>query len=276
MVYMGSKEKHLKDLIPIIQKKIDDENFTVFIDCCAGGANLTDKINCENVYGIDLSPTLISLHQQAQKDFSLIPEDGSREMWDENYSCYKKLVSILKTKKFSQFTEEDFKLIGKEKDKFYEIGAIEWYASFSRGGFPRGYAKNTEKRNYYKEAYRNHQKQIENENYKKINFLCGDYEEKVNEIINSYPEGTKIMVYVDMPYKNTKPYSIAPKFDYFRMYEWIKNIAKTCPVFVSEQELTAEFDKYLIFEKETKRTCGRLEHTDATEKLWLVDRRDET
>lgn len=23
----------------------------------------------------------------------------------------------------------------------YEIGAIEWYASFSNGGFPRGYAK---------------------------------------------------------------------------------------------------------------------------------------
>jgi hypothetical protein len=36
-----------------------------------------------------------------------------------------------------------------------DIGAMEFFASFCNGGFPRGYAKNTTTRNYYQEAYRN-------------------------------------------------------------------------------------------------------------------------
>lgn len=30
-----------------------------------------------------------------------------------------------------------------------DIGAMEFFASFSAGGFPRGYAKNTATRNYF-------------------------------------------------------------------------------------------------------------------------------
>jgi hypothetical protein len=36
-----------------------------------------------------------------------------------------------------------------------DIGAIEFFASYSNGGFPRGYANNTSTRNYYKEAREN-------------------------------------------------------------------------------------------------------------------------
>ena len=275
MVYLGSKRKYVKDLVPIIQKKIEDENITVFIDCTCGGGNLTDKIDCKKVYGIDLSPTLIGLHKAAQEDFDKIPKEGSRELWDSNYSCYKKLISLLKVKKFSQLTKEDFDAIGKDKDKLYEIGAIEWYGSYSNGGFPRGFAKNTATRNYYNEAYRNHKAQSEEENYKKINFVCGDYEEEVTKILSNLEPEDKVLIYMDMPYKDTKTYSISPKFDYYRAYEWIKKTSKVVPIFVSEQELTPEFDKFLIFEKEAKRTNGRDNNFKATEKLWLVDRRDE-
>ena len=49
----------------------------------------------------------------------------------------------------------------------HEIGSIEWYSSYSRGGFAKGYAKNTATRNYYKEARKNHEKQSKNDIYKK-------------------------------------------------------------------------------------------------------------
>lgn len=158
MVFMGSKTKYKNDIPPIINKYIKDNNIEVFIDCCSGGANLTDKIICENVYAVDLSPSLIELHKQAQKDFSKIPTDGSREMWDNSYSAWKKMKKILDTKSYENFTNSDFNEIGLP---LYEIGCMEWYASFSNGGFPRGYAKNSITRNYYQEAWRNHKKQSE-------------------------------------------------------------------------------------------------------------------
>lgn len=87
MTYSGSKAKLKNDIPPIINKYIKDNNITTFIDCCCGGVNLADKIICENLYAIDLSPTLIGLHKQAQKDFSKISTEGSREEWDRCYSA---------------------------------------------------------------------------------------------------------------------------------------------------------------------------------------------
>ena len=51
-----------------------------------------------------------------------------------------------------------------------EIGAMEFFASYCNGGFPRGYAKNTATRNYYNEAYRNMEAQ--SKDLKGINFAC--------------------------------------------------------------------------------------------------------
>lgn len=53
MVYMGSKRKYAKDIVPIIQKYIDDNNIKEFYDVFCGGGNLVDKIKCENLYFID-------------------------------------------------------------------------------------------------------------------------------------------------------------------------------------------------------------------------------
>ena len=75
MTYMGSKRRYAKYLIPIINNYIKENHIKNFIDCFCGGANLADKVNCENIICNDLSPTLIALHQQAQKDFSQIPEE---------------------------------------------------------------------------------------------------------------------------------------------------------------------------------------------------------
>lgn len=235
-----------------------------------GGANLTDKIICENVYAIDLSPSLISLHEQAQRNFSKIPIDGNREMWDNSYSAWKRMKKILDIKSFVDFTDEDFNEIGMP---LYEIGCMEWYASFSCGGFPRGYAKNTAEKNFYQQTRRNHKKQSETENYQKIQFYCGDYQEIVTEYINNV-QNVNTVLYIDPPYKDTKPYAISKNFDYMRLYKWLNEISKIYPIFVSEQFLPKEFDKYKIWEKEVKRTAGTNNNYTAKEILWLIDRRN--
>jgi site-specific DNA-adenine methylase len=79
---MGSKDKYSQFIVPILQKAIDENNVNTYIECFVGGANIIDKIKCKNRIGYDRSDTLIALLNQAAKDFSQIPKDGTREMWD--------------------------------------------------------------------------------------------------------------------------------------------------------------------------------------------------
>lgn len=269
--FMCSKTKYKNDIPPIINKYIKDNNIKSFIDCTCGGANLTDKIICENVYGVDLSPSLIELHKQAQKDFSKILIDGNKEIWDNCYAAWKRMKQILDKKSYEDFTHDDFVYIGMP---LYEIGCMEWYASFSCGGFSKGYAKNSATRNYYQERWRNHKKQSEQENYKNINFFCNDYQCFVSKYMN-VAEDRKTLLYIDPPYKDTVQYAISKNFDYMRLYKWLNEISKIYPIFVSEQFLPKEFDKYKIWEKETKRTIGINNDFKAKEKLWLINRRNE-
>lgn len=80
MVYMGSKNKYCPFIVPIIQKAIDDNNIKEYIEFFVGGANVIDKIKCDSRIGYDRSKTLIALLDQASKDFSLIPENGNRDV----------------------------------------------------------------------------------------------------------------------------------------------------------------------------------------------------
>ena len=258
MVYMGSKRKYCKDIVPIIQKYIDEHKINVFIDVFCGGANLADKIKCEAVIANDLSPSLIALHQQAQFDKSIIPETGDRAWWDAAYAEWKKM----KKEMDKGVDINDIQL----SMPLWKIGAMEWYSSFANGGFPRGYAKPSCGRDYYNEAYRNHQKQADDENYKKISFIQGDFK----DILNKYPalREEKILFYCDSPYKGTKPYAINPKFNFEEYYNWLRETSKLYPIFISEQEMPEDFP--IIWEKEAKRTAGKDNNFKAVEKLYLI------
>lgn len=61
MFYMGSKARYANEIVPILQKAIDDNGARVYIECFVGGANIIDKIKCEKRYGFDRSDTLIAL-----------------------------------------------------------------------------------------------------------------------------------------------------------------------------------------------------------------------
>lgn len=266
MNYMGSKRKYKKQILPIINKYIKDNNITNFIDCFCGGANLLDEIICENLYGNDLSPSLIALHKQAQTDFSALPQSRTREDWDEAYSAYKRMKIILKDKSFLDFTKEDFDIINYD---IVKMGALEWYSSFSCGGFSRGYAKDSDGRCYYTERKSSHFKQTLLPNYKKINFTCGDYKNILNKSFTG-----KCLLYCDSPYYNATPYQIETNFNFTEYYNWLEQTSKIYPIFVSEQFLPEQFDKFLIWEKEANRTVGKTNDYKVIEKLWLIDNRE--
>ena len=71
MVYQGSKNRIAKYIIPIIQSYIDENNITVYIEPFCGGANVIDKIICQNKIASDYNEDLIALLKYVQKDNSL-------------------------------------------------------------------------------------------------------------------------------------------------------------------------------------------------------------
>lgn len=255
---MGSKSKIAQTLSGIINKYIKENNITEFYDIFCGGANLADKIICDNIYCSDLSPTLIALHQQAQINFSIIPEESSREWYDEAYTEYKKILKNLSNKK----TLEDYQAL--VSMPLWKIGAIEWYGTFSTRGFSGGFAKPSETRRDYITRRRNHYNQSQTDIYKKIKFSYADYQNL------EIPEN--VLIYADSPYKGTKPYQINPHFNHAKYYDWLREKAKTNPIFISEQEMPDDFP--IIWEKEVRRTNGSDNNYKATEKLYFIDKRE--
>ena len=239
MIYMGSKSKYAQYIVPILQKVINDKGINLYIEPFVGGANIIDKVKCEKRIGYDRSDTLIALLTQARDDFSKILADGSRELWDKGKEYVKDGVM-----------PDDMTLA--------EIGAMEFFASFSNGGFPRGYAKNAAGRNYFQEARANLEKQAPN--LKDILFYPSNYYELAN--ISS------AVIYCDPPYANTKHYGYAnqEKMDYTRFWNWVREMSKDNYVFVSEQVAPDDFE--VIWEMEAKRTCGKDNNFKATEKLF--------
>ena len=239
MVYMGSKTKYANAICPILQKVIKEKNIDTYIECFVGGAHIIDKIKCKNKIGYDRSETLIALLSQAAEDWSKVLKEGSRELWDKGKAYVKDGIM-----------PKDMSLA--------DIGAIEFFASFSTRGFPGGYAKNTPTKDYFKQRYRNMEKQAPQ--LKGITFKCQHYWEL--EPVQG------ALIYLDPPYANTKQYGYAnqAKMDYEHFWEWVREISKENYVFVSEQVAPPDFE--IVWETETRRTSGLDNNFKATEKLF--------
>lgn len=236
---MGSKARYAKYIVPILQETINKNNVTTYIEPFVGGANIIDKIKCKNRFGYDRSDTLIALLDQASKDWNKVLKENSREIWDKGKAYVKDGI-----------ISEDVSLA--------DIGAMEFFASFSAGGFKKGYAKNVPGRNYFDEAYRNMEKQAPQ--LKGIIFKCQNYWE-LEPVSNA-------VIYLDPPYENTMTYGYAnqSKMDYTKFWDWVRNIASNNYVFISEQKAPDDFE--VLWKKEIKRTLGIYNDCRATEKLF--------
>ena len=240
MKYMGSKSKIKKDILPILQKIIDDNNISTYIEPFVGGANIIDSIKCQNKIGGDKSETLIELLKHV-RDGGELPSEVSKEIYDE----------VRRNKNNDKY------------DKWF-VGAVGYLASYNGRYFDGGFAKTIITktgviRNYYDEAKRN----LENQSkyLQGIDFICGEYTQFSN-ISNS-------LIYCDPPYKDTKQYNTSKNFNHDMFWEWCRTMSKNNIVIISEEKAPKDF--ICIWEQNVKRTIDNNKRIDKIERMFVYE-----
>lgn len=234
MKYVGSKNRLAKDLVPIIQKYIDDNHTENYMENFVGGANIIDKINCKNHYGSDIHPYLIALLKQTQIDTSVFPKTIS---------------------------EEEYKMVRANPENYpnWYVGLV-GFCSFGGkwwGGYPRGYKNDkVTPRDICNETIRNLIKQAPY--LKDIHFKCCDFRD-VNKNIKGY------VIYEDIPYKDTTKYA-TEQFPYEEFYDWCRMMSQNNIVLISEYNMPDDFE--CIWSKDLICTLDKSTRTNKVEKLW--------
>ena len=242
MVYQGSKDRISKFIVPIIQKYIDDYCIKNYYEPFVGGANIIDKIICDNKFGSDNNEYLIKLLKYIQSDtqISIAPEDCSFDHYVEVRNTY--------NKNDNKFSDEYVALIG-------------YCASYGGRFFDGGYGRDkTGKRNIYKERVLNLKEQAVN--LKDINFNYKNYT-SINP--NDYFE---CLFYLDPPYKGTKMYS-KQNIDYDQFYDWCRALSKNNIVIISEYDMPSDFKCIWSKERKVMQKSDRVSADKAVEKLFI-------
>ena len=230
MVYMGSKNRIAKELIPIITKDLKPNQW--YVEPFVGGANMIDKIEHPYKLGADNNKYLIALLEAVQNGQEL-PE---------------------------HITKDEYIAVKTNKDNYpdWYVGFVGFVCSF-RGKFFGGYSgyyttKTGIQRNYIKERINNILKQ----NLDGIKLVCSSYD-ALDIPANS-------VIYCDPPYNGTTKYK--DSFDSDAFWQWCRDKAKEGhTVYVSEYNAPEDFK--CIWEKQINSNLGGTSKT-ATEKLFTI------
>ena len=140
----------------------------------------------------------------------------------------------------------------------FMIGWIGWMASYNGRFFDGGYSGKASGRNYVDEQIRNTEKQIAKIQH--IDFLSNSY----NKI--DYP--TNSIIYCDIPYKDTKQYSVSKGFNHILFWDWCRNMTKQGhQVFISEYQAPNDF--ICVWEKEVTNSMNTTKTYKPTERLFV-------
>ena len=238
MKYVGSKNRLSKQIAPIIQRYIDElgDSCKGYWEPFVGGANMIDKIKCDNKYGSDTHRYLIALLQHIQLTVNDIPKTISKEEY----------VSV------------------RNNPNLYPdwyVGLVGFCASYN-GKWFGGYANGVKTkigtiRNYTDEAITNLIKQAPT--LKNIHFKCKDFRNINN--IHGY------VIYCDPPYHDTTKYS-TEDFPYDEFYDWCKHMTRIGNiVLISEYYMPDGFQ--CIWEGTLKCTLDKASRSDKIEKLFI-------
>lgn len=222
MQYVGSKNRLSKELVPIIQSYITADT-KGYLEPFVGGANIIDKIECNNKIGVDVHEELIELLKYAQQNE--LPETILEEEYNE-----------VKNNK------EDY-------PKWY-VGLVGFCGSFGAkyfGGFARRYNKDGSLFDVPRQAINSLRKQSKLDGFKSVKFLHMDFRNLPKDKIKGY------VIYCDPPYRDTTKYQ-TEQFPYEEFYQWCKDMSKDNLVLVSEYNMPEDFE--CIWEKELKTTLG--------------------
>ena len=230
MVYMGSKNRIAKELIPIITQHLQPNQW--YVEPFVGGANMIDKIEHPYKLGADNNKYLIALLEAVQNGQEL-PE---------------------------YITKDEYIAVKTNKDNYpdWYVGFVGFICSF-RGKFFGGYSgycttKTGIQRNYIKERINNILKQ----NLDGIKLVCSSYD-ALDIPANS-------IIYCDPPYNGTTKYK--DSFDSDAFWQWCRDKAKEGhTVYVAEYNAPEDFK--CIWEKQINSNLGGTSKT-ATEKLFTI------
>ena len=230
MVYMGSKNRIAKELIPIITKDLKPNQW--YVEPFVGGANMIDKIEHPYKLGADNNKYLIALLEAVQNGQEL-PE---------------------------HITKDEYIAVKTNKDNYpdWYVGFVGFVSSF-RAKFFGGYSgycttKTGIQRNYIKERINNILKQ----NLDGIKLVCSSYD------VLDIPANS--IIYCDPPYNDTTKYK--DSFDSDAFWQWCRDKAKEGhTVYVSEYNAPEDFK--CIWEKQINSNLGGTSKT-ATEKLFTI------
>ena len=230
MVYMGSKNRIAKELIPIITEQLKPNQW--YVEPFVGGANMIDKIEHPYKLGADNNKYLIALLEAVQNGQEL-PE---------------------------YINKDEYIAVKTNKDNYpdWYVGFVGFVSSF-RAKFFGGYSgycttKTGIQRNYIKERINNILKQ----NLDGIKLVCCSYD-ALDIPANS-------VIYCDPPYNGTTKYK--DSFDSDAFWQWCRDKAKEGhTIYVSEYNAPEDFK--CIWEKQINSNLGGTSKT-ATEKLFTI------
>jgi len=166
MKYMGSKNRHAREILAVIPRQKDQ----IWVEPFVGGANMIDKVDNILRIGADINSYLISMWKALLNGW--IPPENISEA--EYYR-------IRDLDEYKQWEPVLYAFVG--------IGCS--YAGKWWGGYARG-----AERNYCRESRDNVLKQIPK--LKKVHFVCADYRHL------NIP--SKSLIYCDPPYMNATAY----------------------------------------------------------------------
>ena len=223
-----------------MQKYIEENNITTFIDCFCGGANIVDKVKCETHIASDYNEDLIALlkYAQSDNDLSIAPKECTFEHY----------ADVRSNRTTGKYPQEYVALIG-------------YCASYGGRYYDGGYGRDAKGgRSIYTERVANLKEQAPN--LKGIEFFCRDYKDYLSMNIKN------ALFYLDPPYKGTKQYS-KQSIDYEEFYDFCRELSKDNIVVISEYNMPDDF--ICIWEKERKvlQKSDRVTGEKAVEKLFI-------
>lgn len=229
MVYMGSKNRIAKELIPIITKTLQPNQW--YVEPFVGGANMIDKIQHPLKLGADSNKYLIALLKYVQ-DNNQLP---------------------------AFISKEEYIKVKNDKDNYpdWYVGYVGFICSYN-GCFFSSYAgitniKNGGQRNYIREKRNNLLKQ----DLKDITLKCCSYDQL------DIPEHS--VIYCDPPYQGTTKYK--DSFDSNKFWDWCRlKVSERHKVYISEYNAPDEF--VCIWKKDLLSNLSRATKK-STEKLFI-------
>ena len=214
MVYMGSKNRIAKYLLPFLTKYLTLDRW--YVEPLAGGMNIMDKVNHPKRLASDANNYLIAMWRWlVEKDY-----DFPKGLTKENYSYYRDL-----------FNQRGFNNDGTTLDEAM-IGWVGFMSCVNGRFYDGGYCSCQQKRDYVKEHINNIIAQ--KDRLKNVVFKCGSYD-KID-----IPENS--VIYCDPPYKSTQTYKVSNIFDYDRFWQWCRDkTVQGNDVLISEYQAPKDF-----------------------------------